>query len=76
MKIALTVILVIISLVIMIVSLLMSPNSNGFSGALVGSSDLDLFKVSKERGLKKVLKWTMFSMGFVLLLVSLVIRLF
>ncbi|MGZ9454123.1 preprotein translocase subunit SecG [Mycoplasma sp. AC157] len=76
MKIALTVILVIISLVIMIVSLLMSPNSNGFSGALVGSSDLDLFKVSKERGLKKVLKWTMFSMGFVLFLVSLVIRLF
>ncbi|WGI36715.1 preprotein translocase subunit SecG [Mesomycoplasma lagogenitalium] len=76
MKIALTVILVLVSLIILVVSLLMSPDSNGFSGALVGSSDLDLFKVSKERGFKKILKWTMFVSGFILLIVALLIRLF
>ncbi|MBN3534476.1 preprotein translocase subunit SecG [Mycoplasma procyoni] len=76
MKIAITVILVIIGLVSMVISLLMSPDSNGFSGALVGSSDLDLFKVSKERGFKKILKWSMFTCGFLLIIFSLLIRLF
>jgi len=46
----------VLSAILIIVSFIMSPESNGFSGALVGSSDLDLFKVSKERGAKKVLK--------------------
>lgn len=49
----LTIILVILSILIIIISFIMSPDSNGFSGALVGSGDLDLFKVSKERGVKK-----------------------
>ncbi|TRM75991.1 preprotein translocase subunit SecG [Sulfolobus sp. A20-N-F6] len=49
-------IIILISLCIMILSLLMSPHSNSFSGALVGSSDLDLFKVSKERGFRKFTK--------------------
>jgi|GEM_PF-2000064 hypothetical protein len=55
-SIALTVILVIISFAIIGISFIMAPDSNSFSGALVGSNDLDLFKVSKERGIKKVLK--------------------
>ncbi|UWD34274.1 preprotein translocase subunit SecG [Mesomycoplasma molare] len=76
MKVVIMTILIIISLGIMIVSLLMSPDSNGFSGALVGSSDLDLFKVSKERGFKKILKWTMFGLGSFLLLFALLFRLF
>ncbi|TQC54659.1 preprotein translocase subunit SecG [Mycoplasmopsis cynos] len=46
----LTVILVIISFFIIIVSFLMSPDSNGFSGALVGSGDLDLFNAFKNIG--------------------------
>lgn len=51
--IALTTILIIISFCILFLSLLLAPDSNSFSGALVGSNDLDLFKVSKERGIKK-----------------------
>lgn len=66
--------MVIISFIILFVSLLMSPDSNGFSGALVGSNDLQLFKHSKERGFKKVLKYTMFSIGLILLILAIVIR--
>nr|WP_308699283.1 preprotein translocase subunit SecG [Mycoplasma sp. 'Moose RK'] len=57
------------------ISILMSPHSNSFSGALIGSSDLDLFQVSKERGFKKFTKWSMFIFGFIFLLLSLLIRL-
>ncbi|SYV90055.1 Uncharacterised protein, partial [Metamycoplasma alkalescens] len=49
--------LLIFSLGVIGISFMMAPDSNSFSGALVGSSDLDLFKISKERGIKKVLKW-------------------
>jgi Preprotein translocase SecG subunit. len=52
----LTAILMIVSFLIIFISLLLAPDSNSFSGALVGSGDLDLFKVSKERGIKKLLK--------------------
>ncbi|VEU59166.1 preprotein translocase subunit SecG [Mesomycoplasma neurolyticum] len=76
MSVFLVVILVIVSIIIMIVSLLMSPDSKGFSGALVGSSDLDLFKVSKEKGFKKIIKWIMFFAGFLLLVLTLISRLF
>lgn len=54
----------------------MSPDSNGFSGALVGSNDLDLFKVSKERGFKKFLKYAMVVLGFILLIIVVLIRVF
>lgn len=69
-------IMFIMSAILIIVSFIMSPESNGFSGALVGSSDLDLFKVSKERGIKKVMKWVMFSMGITLMIVALIVRLY
>ncbi|AXJ69859.1 preprotein translocase subunit SecG [Mycoplasmopsis bovis] len=68
----LSIILVIISAVILVISMLMSPDSNGFSGALVGSGDLELFKTSKERGFKKVLKWSMVFLGLILLILSIV----
>jgi preprotein translocase subunit SecG len=48
--------MVIIAVILIIISILTSGDSNSFSGALVGSSDLDLFKVSKERGNKKFFK--------------------
>lgn len=64
----------VLSAILIIVSFIMSPESNGFSGALVGSSDLDLFKVSKERGAKKVLKWVMFSMGILIMVIALIVR--
>ncbi|MCU4117215.1 preprotein translocase subunit SecG [Mycoplasma zalophi] len=71
---ALLVILIIISILIIIVSFLMSPDSNAFSGALVGSGDLDLFKVSKEQGFKKFLKYFMLTLGSLLLILSIVLR--
>ena len=65
-----------ISLVIIIISLIMSPDSNSFSGALVGSSDLDLFKVSKERGTKKIIKWLMFVFGIGIMIGSIIARVY
>jgi len=65
-----------ISLVVIIISLIMSPDSNSFSGALVGSSDLDLFKVSKERGTKKLIKWLMFAFGIAIMIGSIIARVY
>ncbi|WP_041362836.1 preprotein translocase subunit SecG [[Mycoplasma] mobile] len=67
--------LFIISFLMIIVSFLMSPDSNSFSGALVGSSDLDLFKVNKEKGFKKFLKYSMGILGFILFATALLVRL-
>ncbi|WP_029906307.1 preprotein translocase subunit SecG [Mycoplasmopsis opalescens] len=69
-----TIIMVVIALCVIIASLLMSPDSNAFSGALVGSGDLELFKYSKERGFKKFLKWFMFTIGILLMIGALIIR--
>ena len=70
----LTAILMIVSFLIIFISLLLAPDSNSFSGALVGSGDLDLFKVSKERGIKKLLKWSMYSLGILLFIFSIELR--
>ncbi|WP_330463596.1 preprotein translocase subunit SecG [Metamycoplasma gateae] len=70
----LVVILTIISLGIIGISFMMAPDSNSFSGALVGSNDLDLFKISKERGIKKVLKWSMISLGILMFLFAIILR--
>lgn len=63
-----------VAAILIIVSFIMAPSSNAFSGALVGSSDLDLFKVSKERGSKKIMKWIMFTGGIVMMITALIIR--
>ncbi|WP_036452438.1 preprotein translocase subunit SecG [Mycoplasma buteonis] len=59
--------LIILGFFLVVISFLMSPDSNGFSGALVGSNDLDLFKNSKERGFKKFLKYSMMIGGLTLI---------
>ncbi|MDJ1645827.1 preprotein translocase subunit SecG [Mycoplasma sp. M5725] len=66
--------LIILSIFILIISLIMSPDSNAFSGALVGSGDLELFKFSKERGFKKWIKWSMFAFGILLFILTLSLR--
>ncbi len=71
---AIIIILILISFALIFVSFLLAPDSNSFSGALVGSNDLDLFKVSKERGIKKVLKWSMYSLGTLLFILAIVLR--
>lgn len=63
-----------VALGIITISLIMSPESNSFSGALVGSSDLELFKEKKERGSKIAIKWSMFSLGIFLMIGTLIIR--
>ncbi|MGX9340347.1 preprotein translocase subunit SecG [Mycoplasma sp. 4044] len=68
------VLIAIVAIIIIIISFLMSPDSNGFSGALVGSGDLDLFKVSKERGFKKFLKYSMMIFVFLLIIIAIVLR--
>lgn len=52
----------------------MSPDSNSFTGALVGSSDLTLFKTKKEIGSKVLLRRLMFLLGFSLMIGSIIIR--
>jgi preprotein translocase subunit SecG len=52
----LMIILLSISVFLIFIGFLMAPDSNSFSGALVGSSDLELFNVSKEKGYKLFLK--------------------
>jgi preprotein translocase subunit SecG len=52
----LMIILLTISVFLIFIGFLMAPDSNSFSGALVGSSDLELFNVSKEKGYKLFLK--------------------
>ncbi|MBN4083244.1 preprotein translocase subunit SecG [Mycoplasma sp. CSL10137] len=70
----LTVVLILCSFIIILISFAMSPDSNGFSGALVGSGDLELFKNSKERGIKKVLKYSMMFFGFVLFASAIILK--
>ncbi|TQC51506.1 preprotein translocase subunit SecG [Mycoplasmopsis mucosicanis] len=69
-----SIIMIIVAIVVIIISLMMSPDSNGFSGALVGSGDLELFKTSKERGVKKLLKWSMFGCGLLTIVLALLIK--
>lgn len=71
-----TIILFIISLLMIIIGFLMAPDANSFSGAIVGSSDLKLFSQSKEKGWKKFLKWTMIILGIIMLLTTILIRIF
>ena len=67
-------ILFVVALLIIAVSLIMAPDSNSFSGALVGSSDLELFKDKKERGSKVAIKWSMFILGGLLMIGTIVVR--
>ncbi|CAM3617818.1 preprotein translocase subunit SecG [Erysipelothrix urinaevulpis] len=49
------VLLLIVSAMLILLSLLQSGKSEGFTGAFSGSSGLDLFSNSKERGAEKVI---------------------
>lgn len=71
-----TIIMFIISIFLIVIGFLLSPYSNSFSGALVGSSDLELFNISKEKGYKKFLKWSMILGGLTLLIVAVLVRVY
>lgn len=72
----LMVILLTISVFLIFIGFLMSPDSNSFSGALVGSSDLELFSVSKEKGYKLFLKWSMIISGILLIAIAIIVRVY
>ena len=71
-----TSILFVISFLMIIIGFLMAPSSNSFSGALVGSSDLKLFSQVKEQGWKKFLKWAMIILGIIMLVTTILVRIF
>lgn len=71
-KVILLIILVIILVGILVILLFMSLDFNVFFGVLVGLGDLELFKILKERGFKKVFKWLMVFLGFIFLVISIV----
>lgn len=72
----LTIILFIISFLMIIIGFLMAPDTNSFSGALVGSSDLKLFSQTKEKGWKKFLKWSMIVLGSMIFTITIIIRIY
>lgn len=71
-----TSILFVVSFLMIIIGFLMAPDSNSFSGALVGSSDLKLFAQTKEKGWKKFLKWSMIILGIIVFITTILIRIF
>ncbi len=72
----LMIILLSISVFLIFIGFLMAPDSNSFSGALVGSSDLELFNVSKEKGYKLFLKWSMIISGILLIIIAIIVRIY
>ncbi|AGN25110.1 preprotein translocase subunit SecG [Erysipelothrix rhusiopathiae] len=59
------VLLLIISAVIIVLSLLQSGKSEGFTGAFSGGKGLDLFSNTKERGAEKVISNLTMGAGIV-----------
>lgn len=73
---ALSVILLIVAFFMVAVSIMMSGDSVNNIGSLVGSSDLDLFKHSKDRGSKKWFNLIMLFLGLILIALSIVIKIY
>lgn len=59
------ILLLIVSAVLIILSLLQGGKSEGFSGAFTGSSGLNLFANTKERGAEKVISNLTMVVGFI-----------
>lgn len=60
----LKVLLMITSSILIVLSLLQGGKSEGFTGAFSGSSSLDLFSNTKERGVEKVMSNVTMVTGF------------
>ncbi len=71
------VLLLIVSAFLIILSLLQSGKSEGFTGAFSGSANLDLFANTKERGAEKVISNLTMIAGilfFVLVIVNVLVQ--
>lgn len=68
----LKVLLLIASAVLIILSLLQSGKTEGFTGAFSGSKGSDLFSNTKERGAEKVISNATLVTGFVFMILVIV----
>ena len=66
------VLLLIVSAMLILLSLLQSGKSEGFTGACSGSSGLDLFSNTKERGAEKVISNLTMVMGILFFVLTIV----
>jgi len=66
------VLLLIVSAMLILLSLLQSGKSEGFTGAFSGSSGLDLFSNTKERGAEKVISNLTMVMGILFFVLTIV----
>lgn len=72
----LDIILMIVAVLLILLSLLQGGKTEGASGALTGSSGINLFANSKERGSEKVLSNLTMVIGILFFVLVLVRRIF
>ncbi len=70
------IVLVIISVLLIIVTLLQGGKSDGASGAITGSSKMNIFARSKERGSEVIVSRITLVLGILFFFVALLIRYF
>ena len=68
------IVLVIISVCLIILTLLQGGKSDGASGAITGSSKMNIFARTKERGSEKVVSYLTLGMGILFFIVTLIVK--
>ena len=70
------IVLVIISVCLIILTLLQGGKSDGGSGAITGSSKMNIFARSKERGSEVIVSRLTLAMGIAFFFVALIVKYF
>ena len=70
------IVLVIISVCLIILTLLQVGKSDGASGAITGSSKMNIFARSKERGSEVIVSRLTLAMGIAFFFVALIVKYF
>lgn len=70
------IVLVIISICLIILTLLQGGKSDGASGAITGSSKMNIFARSKERGSEVIVSRLTLAMGIAFFFVALIVKYF
>ena len=70
------IVLVIISVSLIILTLLQGGKSDGASGAITGSSKMNIFARSKERGSEVIVSRLTLAMGIAFFFVALIVKYF
>jgi len=68
------IVLVIISVILIILTLLQGGKSDGASGAITGSSKMNIFARTKERGSEVIVSRLTLIMGIAFFLVALIVK--